>query len=161
MRPTVRTVCSLVLGLAVGGCLGNTTPVGRVQEAAQELNTASRFGRMDIALDRVARDARDGFAKRHAAWGAGVRVMEAEVSGVNLKDKEHADLFVTVSWQKLTESDMRSTVVLQRWKDEKGTWRVTAEERASGDWGLFGEAAPAAETKAGPKDVQFQTVYIR
>ena len=153
---------SLLAALALAGCLGNSTPAGRVQEAAQDLNTAARFGRMDIAMDRVGKELREEFAKHHAAWGGQVRVMEAEFAGLNMKDKENAVLYVQVTWQKLTESDLRTTTLVQTWKDERGTWRLQKEERTSGDYGLLGESTPPSAAKQmAPQNAQFQTVYIR
>jgi hypothetical protein len=88
--------------------------------------------------------------------------METEFSGINLKDKETADLYVTVTWQRLTESDLRTTTLLQKWKDEHGSWRLVSEERTSGDYGLLGDQAPpAAKTERPRGEAQFQTVYIR
>ena len=123
--------------LAAVGCLGNFTPVQRVQEAAHDLTTAARFGRMDIALERVSRASRDDFVKRHAAWGSAVRVVDSEIQGLSLRDKEHADVFVTVGWQRIQESEMRTTHLTQHWRDHRGSWMLETEERTAGDVGLL------------------------
>ena len=51
-----RLACVLVLGLA--GCFGAPTPGQRLTDSAYEMNTAARFGRMDIALGSVAAKAK-------------------------------------------------------------------------------------------------------
>ena len=160
--PTVRSALSSVaLAAALAGCLGPTTPAGRVQEAANDLNTSARFGRMDLAMDHVGKELREDFRKRHAQWGNQIRVMEAEFSGMSFKQKDDAEIYVTITWQQLSDSDLRTTTVRQTWHDDRG-WRLTKEERASGDYGLFGDAAPAGAPKpAQPGGAQFQTVYIR
>jgi len=147
----------LVGGLAA--CIGNLTPVQRAQDAANEFTTAARFGRTDMALERVSRDERDRFLRRHAAWGTAVRIVDCDILGVRLTDREHADVMLAVSWHRVDESEMRVTHVAQRWGDHRGAWLLDSEERAGGDVGLLGEPATVMRPAAGP--VQFETITIR
>jgi hypothetical protein len=151
---------SSLAALLLAGCLGNFTPVQRVQEAAHDLTTAARFGRMDIALERVSRNAREDFVKRHAAWGNAVRVVDSEVHGMALRDKEHADVFVTVGWQRIQESEMRVTYLAQHWRDHRGSWLLEGEERTAGDVGLLGEPITIVHP-ARTDNVQFDSITIR
>src|SRR5690348_621300 len=41
--------CWLALGALAGGCIAPMTPLQRMQDAANDLTTATRFGRMDMA----------------------------------------------------------------------------------------------------------------
>lgn len=155
-------VCPFVAAAALSllaGCIGGYSPSVRVQEAAQNMNMAARFGRMDIALEGVAKGSRDEFAKRHARWGTQVRIVDYEFQGLMLDDKEHAKVFVAVSWQRPDETDMRNTALVQHWVDNKGTWQLEREERTSGDVGLLGETTVVVKPER--SDVQFQTVTIR
>jgi hypothetical protein len=148
--------------LLVGGmsaCIGNLTPIQRTQDAANEFTTAIRFGRMDIALERVSREDRDAFLKRHAAWGSTVRIVDCDIMGVRLTDKDHAEVALTVSWQRVDESEMHVTQIAQRWRDRKGAWVLASEERAGGDVGLLGEATTVIRSNNRP--VQFETITIR
>jgi hypothetical protein len=145
---------------ALIGCFGNFTPVTRVQEAAHELTTAARFGRMDVALERVSRNAREEFMKHHAAWGNAVRVVDSEIQGMTLRDKEHADVFVTVGWQRIQETEMRVTYLAQHWRDHRGSWLLEREERTAGDVGLLGEAITVVRPPAGD-NLQFDSITIR
>lgn len=141
------------------GCLGGYSPSARVQEAAQNMNMAARFGRMDIALETVGKDARADFAKRHARWGTQVRIVDYEFQGLMLDDKEHAKVFLSVAWQRPDETDMRNTALVQHWVDHKGSWQLEREERTSGDVGLFGENTVVVRPER--SEAQFQTVTIR
>src|SRR2546430_5861681 len=105
--------------LCVTGCAG-LVPTQRVQDAATDYAGALCFGRMDVALDQVHKEARDAFAKQHAAWGNGVRVLDCEVSGLRLRDSEHADSLLAISWQRADESEMRSTQIAQHWTRNRG-----------------------------------------
>jgi hypothetical protein len=115
---------------------------------------------MDVALDQVSRTAREEFAKQHAAWGNRVRVLDCEVSGLRLRDSEHADALLSVNWQRTDESEMRATQIAQRWSRHRSPWRIESEERARGDLGLLGEPQEDAP-KALPAEKQFRTITIR
>jgi hypothetical protein len=142
------------------GCGSALTPARRVQDATQELSSAMRFGRMDLAAQRVSSGERDQFVKRHAQWGAGIRILDCEVVGLAIRDKEHADVSIAVVWQRVMESDMRSTNIAQKWQDHSGQWMLESEERSGGDVGLLGEQVAVIRPPSG-QDVQFQTITIR
>lgn len=141
----------------------------RVQEAAYELNIGLRFGYNAMALEKVASDDRKDFLRRHREWNHRVRIVDIDLAGMNIRDND-ADVFVAVQWQNTDFSDVRTTIVHQRWKDNKGTWQLNGETRSQGDKGLFGDdertaadsdpAAPAA-----PRDDaasrRYQTTIIR
>jgi len=148
-----------LVAVALTGCLGTFSPVQRVQDAANDLTTATRFGRMDIATARVSRTGREPFARQHAAWGNRVSIVDSEVVGLRLRDKEHADVSVTVNWQRIDESEMRTTQLLQRWEDHHGAWLLESEERSGGDVGLLGETTTAVPPTA--RAVQFDSITIR
>jgi len=150
--------CSAVVFLA-SGCLGNFTPVQRVQDAANDLTTATRFGRMDVAVERVSKTGRDQFSRQHAGWGGSIRIVDCDILGLRLRDKEHADVALAVNWQRIDDSEMRSTELVQHWTDHKGTWLLETEDRARGDVGLLGE--PTTVIRPTATGAQFETITIR
>ena len=152
------TSLALLAMTSAWGCM-SFTPGQRVQDAATDLATATRFGRMDIALEHVSREARDRFAKEHANWGTAVRIMDCDVVGMRLRDKEHADVTVTINWQRPDESEMRSTQVVQHWTDHRGSWLLDDEERTTGDIGLHGETTTVIRPP--PSRAQFDSITIR
>jgi hypothetical protein len=153
-----RSVATVAIVWA--GCTGALTPARRVQDASHELSSAIRFGRMDLALERVSRADREKFTKRHAQWGTGIRILDCEVVGISLRDKEHADVSVALGWQRITESELRSTQIVQKWKDQSGNWVLEGEERTGGDVGLLGEQVAVVRPSSG-QDVQFKAITIR
>jgi hypothetical protein len=155
----MRIFLLLTVFLGATGCVGNFSPVQRVQDAANDLSTATRFGRMDIALERVSRGERDRFVREHASWGSSVRIVDCDIVGMRLTDKEHADVMLAVSWNRLDQSEMRVTQITQRWSDHRGAWLLDTEERAGGDVGLLGEATTVVKPSQRP--VQFETITIR
>ncbi|HKQ70418.1 MAG TPA: hypothetical protein VJT73_13810 [Polyangiaceae bacterium] len=155
-------IISLALCIwGVAGCaaLGNFSPTVRVQDAANDLTTATRFGRMDVAMERVSRAGREPFARRHANWGGSLRVVDCEILGLRLTDKEHAVVMLSVNWQRLDDTEMRSTQITQHWQDHRGTWLLETEERTTGDVGLLGDNATVVRPP--PSSARFETITIR
>lgn len=140
------------LAAALAGCLSPPTSAQRLNDAAYELNTATRFGRMDIASEHVSSLVRDEFARRHAEWGRGVRIVDLEFGGASMT-KEGADVLITVTWQRPSDPVVRVTSITQRWVETRGTWSMMDEEE-KGDPGLLAERAKAKSAKdaGGAKD---------
>lgn len=147
----------LLLGLSLSACVVPPTSSQRLTESAYDLNTAARFGRMDVALEHVRDTVRDEFTQRHAGWGRSVRVVDIEFGTMAIRKDGDAEVVVTVLWQRLDETTMRSTDIAQRWTEKRSTWWMIAEQERSGDRGLLAEIAKsekdgtkAAEAKAEP-----------
>jgi len=165
----LRNALAATIALTALTACGIPSKAQRVQEAAYELNMGTRFSRMDMALERVAKAERAGFLTRHRKWHNEIRIDDIELAGVAFRDDGDAQLFLQVVWHRMDGQDSHTTVVSQRWHDNKGTWLLAGEERAQGDVGLFGEAPPPAppneagmpEQKAARGDTQFRTTTIR
>lgn len=157
----MRTLAVMLLSsAALVGCPGfHQSPPVRAQEAATELNMNSRFGRMELAAEKVSPKARQGFFDRRRTWGGKVRVADYELAGLRMQGEEDAEVVVRVAWYRIDEGDLRSTVIRQKWHDFKGDWKLTEEARADGDIGLLGEAVVTAPP-TGPRNVQFPTIHL-
>lgn len=166
MRTSIARLGSLLgLSLALCGCpIGHQSPPARAQEAATELNVNTRFGRMELAAERVAPKARDAFLQRRRAWGGSVRVADYELAGFHMQGETDAEMLVRVAWYRIDQGDLRTTTLKQKWHDFKGDWRLVDESRADGDVGLIGEApppaAPGAAATAPTKPAQFPTIHL-
>jgi len=130
----MRLVLCLFVGLV--GCIPPANPTQRLSDAAYDMNTASRFGRMDVAMEHVSGEARAEFARSHAEWGRHVRVVDVELSGMTLKTRTEAEVVVVVTWQKIDEADVRVTNLVQRFRDVRGSFLLVSEEE-KGDQGLL------------------------
>jgi hypothetical protein len=134
----MRILTAAVLVASMAACAGQQNPIASVQEAAQELNSEARFGRTEIAMDRVAVTAREEYSAHHRAWGTNVRIADLEVAGMNAHGDHDVDVLVRVSWYRPNEEDLRLTTLRQSWHDKSG-WRLVTEKRDDGDLGLLGE----------------------
>jgi hypothetical protein len=179
-RPFVLAACA-ALCLAATGCPAPLSRSARAQDAAQEMNLQARFGRIAVALDRVAPKERDAFTRRHKAWGSNVRISDHEMAGMRLTGDEDAEVSVREAWFRPDENEMRMTTIRQKWHDHKGEWLLVSEERADGDVGLLDDAplptnaadpskgadsggtptgAPAAPRTRAKTNAQFPTIRI-
>ncbi|HZO17062.1 MAG TPA: hypothetical protein VFB62_27485 [Polyangiaceae bacterium] len=121
-------------------CIPPLSPMERLANAAHELNSATRFARMDIALSNVAEDGQRDFARRHAAWHRDLRIVDVEIVGVEPLTPDTADIRLAVSWHTLDNTTLQSSNVVQRWTQDREGWKLTDETRTSGAKGLFGES---------------------
>lgn len=152
---------ALPLSTALLGCaLGQQSSPARAQEAASELNINTRFGRLELAAEKVAPSARDAFLQRRKAWGSILRVADYELSSLQMKGKDDAEMLVKVAWYRMDEGDLRVTVLKQQWHDFKGDWKLVDETRADGDLGLIGERTPTAPAPAKARQVHFPTIRL-
>lgn len=150
-----------VLGLALsGGCLAPPSQSQRVTDSARELNLATRFGRMDVALGHAAKGAQQSFLERRTEWGKNIRIVDIELAGLAMKDEMNATIQVDVAWVRVNDDTLRTTRLAQLWRDDGG-WHLVRETRAAGDLGLFGEPVPPQVIDDTPRDVQFATKVIR
>jgi hypothetical protein len=166
MRFVLAAAAATLSMFALGCPLGGQSKPARAQEAALELNMNARFGRMEIAAERVAPKARDAFFDRRKGWGGTIRVADYDLTGLRMQGEDDAETFVKVAWYRANQPDLRVTTLKQRWHDFKGDWKLTEEARIDGDLGLLGEApAPVVaptngEPAAAPKRQQFPTIYL-
>lgn len=146
----MRRALLLVSLLHLASCVVPPSSSQRLTEAAMELNTATRFGRMDVALERVGAKAREDFLNRHAEWGTRLRVVDVEFGGFDLVKRDEAEVFLDVLWLRNDEATVRATRIVQRWRDERGHWELVGEERKDGATGLLGDTPPAAKEAPEP-----------
>jgi hypothetical protein len=162
VRAFRRSLCSALAPLvfAVGltqGCMLHRTASERLVDAAQKLNFAARFGQLDTAVEQTSSSARATFLERRKLWGDAIRVVDVNVSGLNLLDDEHAEVTVQYAWTRMDEGTLHSTAVKQYWENPKlGGWRLEREQQAGGDLGLFGERVVSHERES-HGDVHFAT----
>ncbi len=128
----------VVVALASAGCIAPVGPMERLNNSAYELNTATRFGRFDVALGLVERRVQPEFVRRHAGWGKRVRIVDLEVQSVMMTTPGQAEVKLEVSWHRLDSTTIRVSLINQRWKQGESAWLLEQERRESGDAGIFG-----------------------
>lgn len=160
-RELKRPRAALIAPFALAGCIGGMSPAMKLDDAVKETNEAARFGRTDLAVERVVPAARTAFVKRHRLWGGDVRIVDVEYGGVEKMTGEEAVIIVGFGWFRPNEGVLRTTQVRQTWRNDRGRgpWYLLDEERVSGDPGLLGEQVTVMRPET--KKVQFETTVIK
>jgi hypothetical protein len=156
-------VLVLVFSIESVGCLTQASGPARAQEASNEFNVHTRFGRMELAAEKVAPEARELIAKHRSGWGSRVRIADLESAGLRMTNdaKSEAEVSVRIAWFRPNEGELRVTTLKQKWKDFRGDWRIVSEDRADGELGLLGEAVQRVDVSAQErKPHQFPTVHL-
>lgn len=102
-----------------------------------------RWDRMPMAETVVAPEARPGFQQRHRTWGSQIRIVDIEpvqvgTGGVRGVARVH------VQWIGGEDStEVRDSVVEERWDATYGRWMLRSERVVAGDPGLLATAAPS------------------
>lgn len=156
---TATTLLGAIGSCLLASCIAPAPPVERATDAARELNLATRFGRMDVAMMRTHAAERDEFMKRHSAWGTHLRVLDVELAGLEMKERNLATVYVDVSWVRVDESILRTTRLAQTWTDQEGSWQLTDEAPVLGDDSLFAKTVDHLQGQR--PDVHLPTKTIR
>jgi hypothetical protein len=149
-------IIALVPTIAILGCMPVQLPGEKLNDSANDVVMATRFGRMDLVISQVQPDKREAYMEAHKDWGGKVRILDIEYGGARIVAPEKAVVLMTVAWQRIDESTLRNTMLKQTWSlaDQQG-WKIVKEETAGGDIGLIKEdvvdtdmAAPQGAVKA-------------
>jgi hypothetical protein len=151
------TAFAILLATPVLGCATQADQRRRLMDQAQDLNVASRFGRLDVASQFAAPEAQPTFMQRRRSWGREIQILDTQLSHSQVKDENHAEVIVQVDWTRANEGLLRTTWVKQEWNaGDRGAWKLEGEQQIDGDKGLFGEQSPA-QWLAPAGDRHFQT----
>lgn len=148
---TRHAVLPVALAGILAGCMmiDSISPEVRLGDQVHALNDEVRWGRVDLAAQRVATAHRADFVARHRAWGNEVRVADADVTNMVMAAGEgECASYVSYSWIDERTMELRSTTVRQLWRSEGEGFVLTREEIVGGDESLL-PGAPLASEAAG------------
>lgn len=137
----------MAVAVVCAACVPPPGPMERLGNAAHELNTATRFARMDVAIALVDAERQGEFAARHSLWHRDLRIVDLELSGVQMVAAGEAQVHIVVMWHRLDETNVSVTSIEQYWKQNGEDWRLVEENPVSGSPGLFASPKPKAKTK--------------
>lgn len=127
---------ALALPIAFVACLGRSQMTQeRLRDSVVGYNDELRFGRMDLAVQRVAPPLRAAFVGGHYRWGREITIADAELVNVEAvgEDYDRAVSFVTFRWYATGSTIVRETLVRQEWVKDHSTYALVAEAVIDGD----------------------------
>ena len=142
----------MLAGVTLGsaGCL--LQGQGRAEALADAVHgmvDETRWGRAELAADRVAPAFRERFVQAHAKWGQSIEIADVDLGTLRMaSDEESATAVLTVSWYALDTMDLATTQIRQRWEHKGGNYVLAREAVIGGDARLLERAAPAAPQPA-------------
>ena len=104
---------------------------------------------------------RDEYAEMHAPWGKALRVVDYELSGMQMRKDGDAEVTVTVTWQRFDETTMRNTELYQRWVPFRTSWALLSEEERGGDPGLITSIVSLKSDDAAPEPAPIRRMQTR
>jgi hypothetical protein len=133
---TVACLCLFVL-TATGCTLANLTPQARFAESTHVLNDATRWGRVDMAVEQVSPKYLSRFMTRHREWGHAISIADFDVVRMQVAaDRKTATSEVTISWYPSDGVMLRTSTIVQQWEAEHGGFRLV-DEAVEGDPRVF------------------------
>ncbi len=140
----MRRILPIATLLLAGCMLQNVAPTERLGDAVNGITDETRWGRVDLAAQRVDPRFRAHFSASHTRWGRQIQIADAEVTQMTLADDGNSAVsVVAVSWYQLDAMDLRLSVVEQRWKRNGNEFVLSRERIVDGDNTLLAVARPA------------------
>lgn len=126
---------SLILGTVfLLGCAGGYSSQDRLQLRVLRFNEAVRWGQFFSAAEFIKSDARSEWLSSHRQWGGDLQIADYEVVDSTLDDDgETAIVRVVISWYRLSQSEVQTTMLAQRWRREGRLWQLISEEVEEGN----------------------------
>lgn len=132
-------LAALVATVLMSGCLlQNMSAQERLRDSVVGFNDEMRWGRQDLAIQRVVPAARAEFQARHRAWGRDIQIADSEIVNVQVgHEGEEASSFVTIQWYRRNSTLLSTTTLRQNWDRSMGSFAMTGEEVHEGDESLI------------------------
>lgn len=160
--PSRSVVLLAAAATLLAGCIFQSlSPTQQLSDQVYQLNDETRWGRVDLAAQRVMPAYRQTFVLSRRSWGRDIALADTEVSALVLAtDGNSATSTVEISWYDQRSMVLRGTVLRQRWAKTDAGFFLDEETVFAGDDTLLelpeaeeadGEAepAPAEDATAG------------
>lgn len=132
-RPFVAALAALGLA-ALACCAGSYNSQEQLTDRVNHFNNAVRWGQYHKAAQWIDDGARADWLAHHADWRDDMRVADYEVVDTEVDEGGRAaTVRVVVSWYRLSESELQTSMLAQRWQREGNDWILSSEETEEGE----------------------------
>jgi len=116
------------------GCAGGYNQSDRLQRRVDQFNNQVRWGRYFSAAEFFGDDeARQTWLTSRREWGRqDLHIADYEVVDSTEGDDGTTIVRVVVSWYRLSQSELQTTMFAQRWRLEGREWQLLSEEVEEG-----------------------------
>lgn len=139
---------TLVFGFLLGSCfLQNQSAIARLGDSVHGLADETRWGRTELAVDRVAPDYREAFLQSHRRWGRDFQIADHDIQRMLIDgETDNATVVVTVSWYDMRSMEANLTTIEQKWVAVGRTFILNSEQVLEGNPILIATPRPTGET---------------
>lgn len=125
---------ALALLVMTYGCAGSYGPQEQLDRRVDQFNDRVRWGRYFSAAEFIRSDVRDEWLSEHRDWGRDeLRIADWEVVDSTVDDDGETTIVrVVISWYRLSQSEIQTTMLAQRWRRIDRTWLMISEEFEEG-----------------------------
>ena len=115
------------------GCAGGYSSADRLQLRVDQFNNSIRWGQYYSAAELVQPEVRARWLAEHRRWAqGGLRIADYEVVDSTEQADGTTTVRVVVSWYRLNQGEIQTTLIAQRWRRLGREWQLVAEEVEEG-----------------------------
>lgn len=115
------------------GCAGGYNQTERLQRRVDEFNDQVRWGRFFSAAEYFLEgETRQTWLSTRREWGQDLQIADYEVVDSTVEEDGTTVVRVVVSWYRLSQSELQTTMFAQRWRLEERQWHIIAEDVEEG-----------------------------
>lgn len=130
----MKTSAILTTFLVAAAACGANPSEDTLRENVVRFNEGVRWGRMNDVMPYLYPSSADHFIEMHKAFGKEIQLSDYEIVNVTMNAEKHtADVNVQISWYRLSEMVVYTTIVTQHWEKQTTDWLLIAEEIVSGE----------------------------
>jgi len=129
---SILCAASTVAALSIG-CSGGYNSQERLRDNINLYNNALRWGQYFKAARYLSDDGRETWLAEHRDWSDDMRIADFEVVDTDLEDDgERAMVRVVVSWYRLSQSEVQTSMLAQQWEKDGRAWVLSEENVEEG-----------------------------
>jgi hypothetical protein len=114
-------------------CAGGYSRADRLQLRVDQFNNQVRWGRFHSAAEFFRdEEARRAWLDVRREWGQDLQIADYEIVESAEGDDGTTVVRVVVSWYRLSQSELHTTMFAQRWRLEDREWHLLSEEVEEG-----------------------------
>lgn len=128
------SLVAAALGLLLLCCAGSYNSQEQLTDRVNHFNNAVRWGQYHKASQWIAEDARVEWLAARSDWRSDLRIADYEVVDTEIaEDGREATVRVVISWYRLSQSELQTTMLSQTWRRQDREWILASEELEEGE----------------------------
>ena len=130
----MRTLSVACLTCVVIAACGAQHSRDKLRETVTRFNEGVRWGRLQDVMPHLYSENAKHFMEMHKEFGKDIQVSEIEIiNWIPDPEKKKWDVNVQITWYRLSQMVVHTTLLVQHWEKQGQGWMLIAEEIKSGE----------------------------